>query len=721
MPREKNKRRKSACHAEQVDSTSRDPDQSSASTMMDASAEISSFFALLPPDLLPCMVEASDHALLTYVKLLSLSHGIRLAVRGTPRELSFDDNLRYREIPFPTADAVAALVGPCKGLVKLSFRSSVTASVYGCGHTDAACAGWVDEAFGGHDRLAVLDDLPTFNETVNARILLRLPGLLELHLGIRTKISAHLLAVIAASCPHLRVLQSNQQHTTQPSMDLTGLVPLAGSLQEFGMTCLCPSPNLDAFVGSLSALGTLNITHCSSAALRPLDQPQCGSGLAKILAAHPATLQRLALVLVSPNAGGMAALMSTLDALPRLTQLYIKTGRALPPGIDITALPASLLGLLEELCLQLDNDPEDDEAVRLTALRPLSFTSGRLKCLDLKGLGRVSGLTVDCPALVELRLPEVPTGGPLSLKCPRLRVAQNLPAWFPGFSGPMPDLETVFFVESKGRDPACLPDLLAGGSPLRDLFGVVLHRPDLLSRLCACDTLVDLSLVLDQARQLPNPLVLQFPSRLQSLCLSIGRQPPESESEEWTPSLDLRVEAPGLRSFEVSHSDLALRIRLNCPALITLSLKLWDQAESIELFDARTQPQTLLFCGDCQSASLLAVTINKAPATLSLSCPQLRMLELMSVEERRVEGRRVELTCPLLESLHGLQDPSSQLVLMAPAPNLPPLDTLDDDKIEEEHEEEEQEEEEEEAEAEEEEEEEDGGDGDGHDAQGDDV
>ncbi|KAJ4454401.1 hypothetical protein PAPYR_10910 [Paratrimastix pyriformis] len=479
------------------------------------------------------MVEASDHALQTYAKLLSLSHGIRLAVRGTPRELSFGDNPKSRgEMPFPTADAVAALIGPCKGLTKLTFRSEGTPNVYGCGCTEAACAGWVDEAFGGHDRLVVLESPPA-SEPVLARILLRLPGLLELRLGTRPKISAHLLAVIAASCPHLRVLRTGSKHTTSPSMDLTGLAPLAGSLQEFDMPCLCPSPDVDAFVGSLSAVGTLHIAHCTRAALEPIaahltdlsvglvdDLPEALStaGLAKLLAAHPATMQRLILVLIKPTPGGMTALMSALDALPRLTHLCLRTRRALLPGVDITALPARLLGRLEDLCLQLDNDPEDDEAVRSTALRPLSFASGRLKCLDIKDLGRVSGLTVDCPALAELRLPEVPAGSPLSLKCPQLRVAQNLPAWFPGFAGPMPQLETVFFVDSKGRDPVCLADLLAGGSPrLHNLYGVVLHRPDLLSRLCACDTLVDLSLVLDEARQLPNPLVLRLPPQLQSM------------------------------------------------------------------------------------------------------------------------------------------------------------------------------------------------------------
>ncbi|KAJ4462542.1 hypothetical protein PAPYR_514 [Paratrimastix pyriformis] len=730
QPRERDKRRKSSHHiSQQVGASSRDPDQSRTSIRMEAPIALGEPFVFPPPDLMPNFVATSADPLRTYVQLLGLSHAIRLAVRGTPRKLSFDEDPRFRsEMPTPTADAVAALVGPCKGLTTLAFRFDGKTPVYGCGLTEAAYAGWVDEAFGGHDRLAVLDYLPTFYEPAIERILGHLPGLVELRLGTRPKtISAHLLAALVRSCPHLKVLQGASKQLAQ--LD-TALAPLAGSLQEFRLPCLRPSANLDAFVPLLSALETLVIGHCRPASLEPIvahlthfgmalpDYEFLGcitpAGLARLLAAHPAMMQRLQLVLKAPNADGLADLKAALDGLPRLTHLDLTYHFVQHRAADPLDLPHGLLGRLEDLTLRAH-----DSLVPEVAPRPLlSITSSRLAHLNLQVNSVVTALVLDCPALVELRLPKMAADGQLTLNCPRLRELENVPLWYAGSRStpPMPSLESVGFA---GGNPVWLPDLLAS-SPRLQCLGVVLARQDLLSCLCSCDTLccaltteprrstLRLYLgVLAHPTLFPDPrIVLRFPERLETLWLTFVAPSSSESGEGGVGPLDLRVEAPGLRRFEIVHSDhLDLRIRLDCPALTALSLEIRpSQITSLKLVNSRTQLQTLTINGRCKSASLLdlldrhhhlravrlasvsahvwarlvtalgklprlvrlAMDVSNAPSPILLTCPQLRALELMETEDRDVV-----LACPLIEMIKGIPDPSGHLELTVPAPNLP--------------------------------------------------
>ncbi|KAJ4462548.1 hypothetical protein PAPYR_520 [Paratrimastix pyriformis] len=360
-----------------------------------------------------------------------------MAVQGTPHDLSFG------ETPKPTADALAALIGPCKGLTKLAFRPSETPLhpiIYGCGHTEAVCA-------------AVLEYLPTNVEPVIERILHHLTGLLELRFINGTPSSNHLLASIASSCPHLRV--------------------------QLRFRYCRPSADLDTFVNTLSVAEMLHPSHCTPAALRPLAShltrlsmslehgdaenlpvpwlsrlerlslrgcQTFSTRLAHLLAANRATLQRLKLEFISLDAApGLAPLMAALDAL-LLTHLMLNF-QELPPEADITALPPALLGRLERFVLI---DPDE-----FTVQRPLSIASGRLRSLDLACVGSVTVLTLDCPALVDMRL----------------QVAEFLPRQFLGFSTPMTDLVSVTCWE---EDPI----------RLRRLDDVQLTRLDLLPAVC---------------------------------------------------------------------------------------------------------------------------------------------------------------------------------------------------------------------------------------------
>ncbi|KAJ4462590.1 hypothetical protein PAPYR_574 [Paratrimastix pyriformis] len=695
------------------------------------------FLGSIPPDLLSRIVEISDRPLQTYIQLLSLSHVVRLAIRGTPRELSFNRKPGHGS-PKPTADALAALLGPCKDLAKLSFRpsdSSLDPTVYDCGRTEAACAGWVDEAFGGHDRLAVLEYLPTTCEPVIERILLRLPGLVALRLGSGTPIRTDLLAAIARSCPLLQTLRSDSNDTRlNKDPDLTALAPLAGSLQDFRIRTPVLPARLDAFMSSLTAVTTLHLQSCRPAALEPLaahltrlsiehvawgddgevslpgpwlarlERLSLGgcrtftAPLARLLAANQTTLRRLKLAILRPDADELAPLMAALDGLPQLTHLEL----ICPSEADLTGLPPALLGRLVSLTLGM------------MAVLPLRIASDRLRRLRFP-MGQVESLTVDCPALVELRLPEI-IQPQLSIKCPRLRLIEDLPAWYEGFSGPMADLERLVATR---MDSVWLADLLAGSPRLRTLplVNLTTRRPDLLALLCASGSLVEMGIELEDddgggggggggAAMSSNPLVLRLPGQLASMNVSL----------EGATTSEVQVEAPGLRHLAIDGSITTMR--LSCPSLATLSVqppKGWadptHRITSIEL-DVSAQPRSLTIWAGCQPASLLGLLarngarlhhvdlsaaletsvwpqvaaalgmlprlthlrldITNAPSPLSLTCPQLRILELHGVSKEC----KVMLACPLLEVLSGCADPSGQVELTAPAPNLPPLEQL---------------------------------------------
>ncbi|KAJ4461091.1 hypothetical protein PAPYR_2536 [Paratrimastix pyriformis] len=672
----------------------------------------------------------------TYVQLLSLSHPIRRAVLGTPRELLFDDSFEGEPLR-PTADALAALIGPCKGLVRLSFRSAgstLDPNVYGCGCTEAACAGWVDEAFGGHDQLAVLEYLPTCSECVIERILCHLPSLVDLRLGPSTLIRTHLLAAIARCCPHLQSLRIEAAAELN-DIDGTALAPLAGSLQQLRISSGRLPASLAPFVSSLSAVETLHLSHCPPAALEPLAShltrlslqlgifglfsmldnareedlpgpsfirlerltlegcPPSWAALGRLLAANRTTLQRLKLTINDADTG-LVPFLASLDTLPQLTHLKL-IFVALPPGTDFTALPPGLFGRLEHLTLGMNVPAEP-----LTP-RPFCITSDRLKCLHLLEMN--IPLTLDCPALDELHLLSEGRMGPLTLKCPRLRLIQDLPEQLESSSLPGLVSASTHFC-----DPVWLPDLLAGSPRLWQITEMWLTRPDLLTMLCSSASLVNLHLSLGLA-QMPNPLVLRLPGRLESLWLQLSLHNAAGP-------FDLHVEAPGLHLLSIESMDAGLeqlKCRLRCPALTCLCFMLTGCIASLELPGEGAQLRRLAIAGHWQPATILGLLtrqgsllrhvdlvstddewpqpviaaldglprlttlglfISNAPSPLSLACPQLRTLKFYVAEGNADSEHRVVLACPLLEVLVGLRDPSRQLELAVPAPNLPPPD-----------------------------------------------
>ncbi|KAJ4456781.1 hypothetical protein PAPYR_7909 [Paratrimastix pyriformis] len=205
--------------------------------------ELQDLFACLPRELLRAVVEAAPSPERCYIQLLGLSHDIRASVRGILHEMCFLSDLARPSI---TAEALAALVGPCKTLRKLSFP--IPEGWNDINFSEAARSGWVDVTFGGHTRLAVLEQLPPLPEPVVERILSHLPGLVKL-----TALRCHL------------------SQTDPP--DLNALGPLSGVLKEFSAQGApsCCEEGLAAFVRGLSVVTSLKLPcRCPPAALEPI-------------------------------------------------------------------------------------------------------------------------------------------------------------------------------------------------------------------------------------------------------------------------------------------------------------------------------------------------------------------------------------------------------------------------------------------------------------------
>ncbi|KAJ4459282.1 hypothetical protein PAPYR_4821 [Paratrimastix pyriformis] len=187
--------------------------------------------------------------------------------RGTLRELSLavaPDLITF------SGDALAELLGPCKSLRKLRFsgRSKMIDASDGL-TVESAVADWVDEAFGGHTQLAVLEQLPPLAEPAIERILSHLSGLVELTVSPDLHMNTDLLAILARSCPRLQVLRCSlpdDDDRADPVL-FSVLAPISGVLKELDLRSEgWWSPEVDeslaAFVGSLSAVTSLKLFSC---------------------------------------------------------------------------------------------------------------------------------------------------------------------------------------------------------------------------------------------------------------------------------------------------------------------------------------------------------------------------------------------------------------------------------------------------------------------------
>ncbi|KAJ4459336.1 hypothetical protein PAPYR_4632 [Paratrimastix pyriformis] len=586
----------------------------------------------LSPELFSTMVEHSASPLLTYMQLLSLCRATRTAVRGTPRELSFcfddDDDgvgLLVAEVTVPTPDALAALVGPCKGLVKLTLPGGDEALLpLGRLPEEAVCAPWVSEAFGGHDRLAVLEVPSVTSLLLLPAIVSHLPGLVELRIGgpdpdtvltrgiplkdperknVPDSLSSAFLALLEAlgqSCPSLRVLHQTAMQLNDTDTD-DYVLPNMEQLTDIHLLLGGPGdvPVIPEFIAQLTSVQRLTLDWCQNAYLRPI-APRLthlrlvgpvfasGAGLAKVglcqlesIQMNPGRAETLS-KLVSANRNTLrsvildfdeAAIIPPLNDLPHLTDLTLLfASRKTPPHIldaIFAHLTPELLDRLEHLAVHLHCNGclPTGPTIRLASRRL------RTLCLGLRGL-QLSETTLElaCPCLEALVLPEPSRDDPadlggLELDCPQLRSIEGLPGtsckhWA---VTAMPHLARVRGIRSQPVLASYLLTPIVNVAPrLRDLSPTVdvTKAPDLLARLLASDTLTRLSLSLDAPDLPTHCCAAHSPDDLDYL-------------RPRGPGFELVVDAPGLRSLTLHvSSSCGVRVVLRCPALVALDLRM---------------------------------------------------------------------------------------------------------------------------------------------------
>ncbi|KAJ4454908.1 hypothetical protein PAPYR_10255 [Paratrimastix pyriformis] len=479
------------------------------------------FLEHVPSELLRAIVEASDWALRTYAALIGLSQRTRARLLGTLREMSFEnpdhvDPYERGTRLTPTANAMAALLGPCKTLVKLSFPNESESLLqedapllFGCGATAAACAAWVDEAFAGHGRLTSLrlprePFLPALG-----RILGHLPGLVELHI-MYPPFGGFAASFDRAPAPDVLRITSTLRGSMPPALrDLVAaLAPCAGTLEELDVA-RCELGEVQDFLGRFPSISRLTLGPIVVGDLQPvaarltqltvrdlfdrklLALPN-GGGLLESLKVDFCSGQKAVACLLPPNQDTLRhialgspwedeAAVDLLSSLPHLTSLELDLG---PTGF---IPPNSLLNRLEHLALSAK--PKVFDSIGITSERLRSL------CLHLT-IGPSATVTLDCPALETITgLPREEGDEPYDLECPRLSSVQaTANVLLPPV---MPDLVMVeAAAEEPGREPPWLPTLLAAAPRLREarLDRVYLGSGGTLARLLASRTLTHLQI-----------------------------------------------------------------------------------------------------------------------------------------------------------------------------------------------------------------------------------
>ncbi|KAJ4461089.1 hypothetical protein PAPYR_2534 [Paratrimastix pyriformis] len=467
--------------------------------------------------------EGTPVSLRLYILLIGLSHATRKAIRGTLRQISFaetdpEDSADGIEtevvLATPTADALAALVGPCKDLAELSLPTRDPA-MWGCGRTEAVYCPWVDEAFAGHTQLAVLH-IPYGDAVLAAlpRILGHLSGLVEFRLELSddAPLEAPLDALVGC-CPRLEALHLNlrmrgfQSCEFDPTL-LTRSPHFCGRLKQLTISGalrndavflqsftnlerlhLGTTPTLAPVAPHLTHL-TLNGGYQDGRALLDLgltrlesltlcDGASC-TDMARLLTANRTTIRSLS---VRPS-GPVGSLFQVLATCSVLTDLDLVIRASAPGEVNLTDLPPSLLNQLRTLRLGVLTTPLE------AYLNPIDIASASLQKLNLdmiyRGLG--TSVVLTCPALEMLTLPSPIDSAtilnyPLFLHCPRLQRILNLGEQSLTDCQPMPLLDQVGYHWQCRKCPSL--DALRALSPrLSWVSGAHLADPQELVELC---------------------------------------------------------------------------------------------------------------------------------------------------------------------------------------------------------------------------------------------
>ncbi|KAJ4459804.1 hypothetical protein PAPYR_4201 [Paratrimastix pyriformis] len=606
----------------------------------------------LPSELFLTIMEASSPSLQTYLQMLSLCRATRTAIRGTPRELSFflcddddDNNDAYEgdvtdplmaQVIAPSPDALAALVGPCKGLVKLTLPRG---NVMLLGRSPAN-APWVSEAFEGHSRLAVLS-VPSAGAYMPflPGILGLLPGLEELHMGgpdqitIMTRHSIHgyswaalllraddLLPALGLFRPPLRVLRYSGLPLRNAAPNLGPIASSLTDLHSLGE----PEPDSGSFMAGLASVQRLSLDGYPAAFLRPIASRlsqlrllHCGgisedladvglcrleslqlplrcdsaaevATLGRLLGANRGTLRTVTLDAVAGEAAArprgvgpisLAGLFDPLNGLPHLDDLTVILTEeycldTLPdPDAVLGCLTPGLLDQLAHLSVHLRYGKP--EFYRRPTAPMIRIAARRLRTLCFNvGYMILSStiLELACPCLEALALPEY--------------VKRYQQAFLGGLVMDCPQLRSIEGLP--GGPCQCQATAMSHLARLRVLRGTA-NLGTLLPLLDLAPGLRDLSptIAVTQAAHLARLLASDTLTRL-TLSVHRGdvvgrilRLPAQLERLEVSLSThldELMVDAPGLRSlslwtgYEWQESVSGLRVALRCPALLALKL-----------------------------------------------------------------------------------------------------------------------------------------------------
>ncbi|KAJ4454912.1 hypothetical protein PAPYR_10259 [Paratrimastix pyriformis] len=653
-----------------------------------------------------------------YLLLIGLSHATRAAIRGTLREISFVFDHPAGIVPILTADALAAIVGPCKGLVKLTLPERKTAPpkcstfstdeearfdvsllpLVGCGLTEAACQPWVDAAFAGHSRLAVLH-IPWADPLCPAiqLILPHLPGLVELHfLEVAPPHHPALLATLAQSCPGLQSLRLSVGDSPLPECALLGLAGTLKDLAITGRTHPAAVQVLARLAPRLVALERLEVAgDCALEVVRGLPRGACQLthlALRDLRApvlddAHlPCCLESLRILtddtkLGGPQRGSMtlaARMLVASQATLRSVALDIQTDDPAEYGALLTALNGAT-SRLAELSLRLDTRdaapvlaglPSQLEHIAIDGwcATPVNITRASLRTLRI-AFNKAVYLTLACPALETLALSAY-SGIALALDCPRLRTIKGLAAVTSLHClAPMPHLVRAdAAVWSGGQSSSSDPhDDRWTNAPPAWLVELAAHAPGLreLVPLCPIEDSLMGTLTRLEGVRLPLPTI-SLPATLERLDARVSAEAAGR----------LTVAAPGLHSLRLRSDPAAapcpLRLTVRCPVLESLALEIPGLTAVAVDGGARLRALRIGRSDGLEGDSLMALLTRHGqrlervhlPACSASCCaawPQLatalgRLPRLACLELGAGLPRELALACPNLRQLYLTMD-----------------------------------------------------------------
>ncbi|KAJ4454910.1 hypothetical protein PAPYR_10257 [Paratrimastix pyriformis] len=548
--------------------------------------------------------------------LIGLTQWTRTRLLGTIHEMSFEDPdlVEYHLQLIPTADALAALLGPCKGLVKLSFPNESAFTdpekaplLFGCGATEAACAAWVDEAFAGHDRLTTLrlprePFLPALG-----RILGHLPGLVELHImspscgydpgsAPRPGVFRIMAALHRSMPPALSVLRLDWPVLGQALKDLVAaLAPIATTLEELHLPYVELGAEVHILLGRLPSLRRLTL---ESGSIGSLQQPVAarltqltvghhsgaeelfalpdGGGRLEALSFGDCGGGRTVSCLLTPNQNTLRhialgspwedeAAVDLLASLTHLTSLELTLGPTATGFFG--AVPPELLDRLEHLALSAPD----------SIFPSFGLAGKRLRSLYLNlTVGHSATVTLDCPALETITgLPQGVDPYTLVMDCPWLRSLQGLPVTaIVRWPAVMPHLVRV-----GAEPPGCeiwgdswLPQLLAAGPRLHEVLlgDVRLCSRKTVNQLFAAKSLRRIRIALGERAYPPS-----FDTRVEMRLLLPAQLTHADITMPYQKCFVQRVVAKGLRSLRLrGDSEFASQVIISCPALESLTIGL---------------------------------------------------------------------------------------------------------------------------------------------------